>query len=88
MRQSMQFLLPQHVSGTKMPIIRSKISEYLPLLGGHTWKAAWVVPPWASWSVHCSEDVARLAVGHILRAVLTPRKPVRHNPGDFPGMAT
>jgi hypothetical protein len=39
----MQFLLPQHVSGTNMPIIRSTISEYLPLLGGHTWKAAWVV---------------------------------------------
>jgi hypothetical protein len=33
-------LLPQHVSGTNMPIIRSTISEYLPLLGGHTWKAA------------------------------------------------
>jgi hypothetical protein len=31
-----QFLLPQNVSGTNMPIIRSKISEYLPLLGGHT----------------------------------------------------
>jgi hypothetical protein len=25
-----------------------------------TWKAAWVVPHWASWSEHCSEDVARL----------------------------
>jgi hypothetical protein len=47
MRQGMQFLqilLPQHVSGTNMPIIRSTISEYLPLLGGHIWKAAWVVP--------------------------------------------
>jgi hypothetical protein len=30
----MQFLLPQHVSGTNMSIIRSTISEYLPLLGG------------------------------------------------------
>jgi hypothetical protein len=39
----MQFLLPQHVSGTNMPIISSTISEYLLLLGGHTWKAAWVV---------------------------------------------
>jgi hypothetical protein len=41
MQQSMQFLqflLPQHVSGTNMPIIRSTISEYLPLLGGHAWK--------------------------------------------------
>jgi hypothetical protein len=37
-------LLPQHVSGTNMPIIRSTINEYLPLLGGHTWKAAWVGP--------------------------------------------
>jgi hypothetical protein len=36
-------LLPQHVAGTSMPIIRSTISECLPLLGGHTWKAAWVV---------------------------------------------
>jgi hypothetical protein len=36
-------LLSQHVSGTNMPIIRSTISEYLPLLGGHTWKAAWVM---------------------------------------------
>jgi hypothetical protein len=43
----MQFLLPQHVSGTNMPIIRSTIGEYLPLLAGHTWKAAWVVPHWA-----------------------------------------
>jgi hypothetical protein len=34
----MQFLLPQHVSGTDMPIIKSTIGEYLPLLGGHTWK--------------------------------------------------
>jgi hypothetical protein len=55
----MQFLLSQHVSGTNMPITRSTISEYLPLLGGHTWKAAWIVPYWASWSEHCSEDVAR-----------------------------
>jgi hypothetical protein len=31
-------LLPQHVSGTNMPIIRSTNSEYHPLLGGHTWK--------------------------------------------------
>jgi hypothetical protein len=59
--QFLQFLLPQHVSGTNMPIIRSKISEYLPLLGGHTWKAAWVVPHWAAWSEHCSENVARLS---------------------------
>jgi hypothetical protein len=36
-------LSPQHVSGTNMPIIRSTISEYLPLLGGRTWKTAWVV---------------------------------------------
>jgi hypothetical protein len=36
-------LLPQHVSGTNMPIISSTISKYLPLLGGHIWKAAWVV---------------------------------------------
>jgi hypothetical protein len=36
-------LLPQHVSGTNMPIIRSTINKQLPLLGGHTWKAAWVV---------------------------------------------
>jgi hypothetical protein len=36
-------LLPQHVSDTNMPIIRSTINKYLPLLGGHTWKAAWVV---------------------------------------------
>jgi hypothetical protein len=43
-----------------MPIIRSTISEYLPLLGGHTRNAAWVVLHWASWSEHCSEDVARL----------------------------
>jgi hypothetical protein len=35
-------LLPKNVSGTNMPIIRSTISEYLPLLSGHTWKAAWV----------------------------------------------
>jgi hypothetical protein len=31
-------LLPQHVLGTNMPIIRSAINEYLLLLGGHTWK--------------------------------------------------
>jgi hypothetical protein len=55
----MQFLLSQHVSGTNMSIIRSTISEYLPLLGGHTWKVAWVVPHWAASSEHCSEDVAR-----------------------------
>jgi hypothetical protein len=29
-------LLPQHVSGTNIPIIRSTINKYLPLLGGHT----------------------------------------------------
>jgi hypothetical protein len=58
MPQIMQFLLPQHVSGTDMPVIRSTISEYLPLLGGHTWKAAGVVSHWASWSEHCSEDAA------------------------------
>jgi hypothetical protein len=34
----LQFSLPQHVSGTNMPIIRSTISEYLALLGDHTWK--------------------------------------------------
>jgi hypothetical protein len=28
---------------------------HLPLLGGHTWKAPWVVPHWASWSEHCSD---------------------------------
>jgi hypothetical protein len=43
-------LLPQHVSGTNMPIIRSTISKYLPFLGGYTRKAAWVVPQWAFWS--------------------------------------
>jgi hypothetical protein len=42
-----------------MPIIRSTISEYLLLLAGQTWKFAWVVLHWASWSEHCSEDVAR-----------------------------
>jgi hypothetical protein len=67
MRQSVQFLLPQHVSGTNMSIIRSTISEYLPLLGGHTWKAAWVVLRWAASSEHCSEGVARLQSGHILQ---------------------
>jgi hypothetical protein len=41
-------LLPQHVSGTNMPIIRSTISECLPLLGDHTWNSAWVVLHWAS----------------------------------------
>jgi hypothetical protein len=46
----MWFLLPQHVSGTNMPIIRGTISEYLPLLCDHTWNAAWVVLHWASWS--------------------------------------
>jgi hypothetical protein len=35
-------LLPQHVSGTNIPIIRSTTSEYLLFLGGHTWKAAWL----------------------------------------------
>jgi hypothetical protein len=49
MRQSMQFLLPQHVSGTNMPIIRSTgtnmpiimstINKHLPLLCGHTLKS-------------------------------------------------
>jgi hypothetical protein len=41
-------LLPQHVSGTNMPIIRSTFNENLPLLGGHTWKGDWVVPHWAA----------------------------------------
>jgi hypothetical protein len=36
-------LLPQHVSGTNMPIIRSTINKLHPFLGGPTWKAAWVV---------------------------------------------
>jgi hypothetical protein len=31
-------VLPQHVSGTNMPIIRSTINKYLSLSGGHTWK--------------------------------------------------
>jgi hypothetical protein len=31
-------LLPQHVSGVNMPIIRSTVNKQLPLLGGHTWK--------------------------------------------------
>jgi hypothetical protein len=44
-----------------MPIIRSTISEYLPLLGGHTCKFVWVVLRWASWSEHSLEDVASLA---------------------------
>jgi hypothetical protein len=39
----MQFLLPQRVSGTNMPIIRSTIGENLVILGGHTWKTACVV---------------------------------------------
>jgi hypothetical protein len=55
------FLLPQQVSGTNMHIIRSKISEYDPLLGGNSRNVAWVVPRWGSWSEHCSEDVASLA---------------------------
>jgi hypothetical protein len=33
-------LLPQRVSGTNMPIIRSTINKSFPLLDGHTWKAA------------------------------------------------
>jgi hypothetical protein len=51
MRQSMQFLMLQHVSGTNMPIIRSTISEYLLFLGSHIWKADWDVLHWASYSV-------------------------------------
>jgi hypothetical protein len=31
-------LLPEHVSGTNMPIIMRTINKYLPLLGGHAWK--------------------------------------------------
>jgi hypothetical protein len=53
-------LLPQRVSGTNMPIIRSTINKLLPLFGGHTWKAAWDLQRWVSWSKHCSEDVARV----------------------------
>jgi hypothetical protein len=64
--QFLHFLLPQHVSGTNIPIIRSRISEYLPLLCGHTWNAARVVLHWASWSEHCSEDVARLQSGILM----------------------
>jgi hypothetical protein len=37
-----------------------KVNKYLPLLGGHTWKATWVVQRWAAWTEHCSEDVARV----------------------------
>jgi hypothetical protein len=56
--QFLQFLLPQHVSGTNIPIIRSTISEYLPLLGGHTWKTSWVVPHWTSIYGHLkAEDI-------------------------------
>jgi hypothetical protein len=55
----MQFLLPKHVSGTNISIVRSTISEYLLLLGGHTWKAAWVVLQWASWGEHRSAAVAQ-----------------------------
>jgi hypothetical protein len=62
-------LLPQHVSGTNMPIIRSTISEYLPHLGGYTWKAAWVVPHWTSWSEHCSEDGFR----PLMMGILVPK---------------
>jgi hypothetical protein len=70
-------LLPQHVSGTNMPIISSTISEYLPLLGGHTWNAAWVVLRWASWSEHCSEDVARLAsLSHLVVSLPSLRHPM------------
>jgi hypothetical protein len=60
MRQVCSFYLSQNVSGTNKPIIRSAISEYLPLLGGHTWKVAWVVLRWVSWSEHCSEYVAEI----------------------------
>jgi hypothetical protein len=71
--QFLQLLLLQHVSGTDMPIIRNTISEYLPLLGGHTWKASWVVPHWASWSEHCSEDVARLSlIVLLMMGILVP----------------
>jgi hypothetical protein len=31
-------LLPQHVSGTNIPIIRSTINKQLPFLGGRNWK--------------------------------------------------
>jgi hypothetical protein len=37
-------LLPQHVSGTDMPIIGGTVNAYLPLLGGHTWKPNWGMP--------------------------------------------
>jgi hypothetical protein len=50
-------LLSQHVSVTNMPIISSTISEYLPLLDGHTWKAVRVLPHWDSWSERYSEVV-------------------------------
>jgi hypothetical protein len=64
--------LPQHVSGTNMPIIRSTISEYHRLLGGHTWKAAWTVPHWASWSDRCLE------AGSEKPSVAQPRRLSRH----------
>jgi hypothetical protein len=51
-------LLGQAVWGSNMPIIGSIINKYLPLLGGHTWKAAWVVQRWAAGSEHYLEDVA------------------------------
>jgi hypothetical protein len=35
--------LPQHVLGTNVPIIRNTINNLLPFLGGHAWKATWVV---------------------------------------------
>jgi hypothetical protein len=47
-------LLPQHVSGTNMPIIRSAISEYLPLLGGHTWKGYSNSEPYCYGAESCS----------------------------------
>jgi hypothetical protein len=84
MQQSMQFLLPQHISGTNMHIIRSTISEYLPLLGGRTWKAAWVVLHWAAWSEHCFEDVARLGA-QWLRHCATNRKVVGSIPDGVTG---
>jgi hypothetical protein len=40
-------LLPQHVPGGNMPIIRSTINKQLPLLGDHTWKAVWVMQRWS-----------------------------------------
>jgi hypothetical protein len=73
----MLFLLPKHVSGINIPIIRSKIIEYFPLLGGHTWKFAWVVLHWASWSEDYSEDVAGLIRPHppsilLMMGILVP----------------